>query len=439
MRQIDKDLIKREVEKNRDEIVEWTKRLIGIQSENRPPFGYEKGVQEFLRDELISLGLDVDIFSPSEVAGIQKHPFWLDGRKYGDDRKNVVAKWSGKGGRSLLFSGHADVAPREPGEWKKTGPFNPLVEDGKLYGRGSADMKGGMASAFWAIKLLKGLGYEPRGDIIFESVVDEEFAGGNGTLASRLKGYNTDLAILTEPTRMELCIACLGALLGEITLKGKSGMPFMGEIIPNPVYGLSRLIEIFRDWEKKWASSNTHPLFKENGKELKILIWDIKTDDTDNFTQMSTPLRANISWIVWCYPGEDEDRFMQDFKKFWHERASEDKDLGLFDIEIRQTYHYVRPWETDIEDIGIAETINSYREYSGKIPDVTGAPFSCDYALYCDTGNIPTVILGPRGDNLHAPDEWVLIDDILALAGIFANLSLRWCSQRKLSVREGSS
>ena len=429
MRTIDQDLIKEAIDKNKDSIIDWTKRLIRLSSENKPPAGFEKKTQQFLDCELGKLGLEIDIFSPDEIEGIQDHPHWLAGRDYKEDRKNVVARWKGAGaGKSILFSGHADVAPAEPGRWEKSKPYEPSVIDGKLYGRGAADMKGGMAASYWAIKILKDLGFEPAGDIIFESVVDEEFAGGNGTLASRLKGYNTDLAILTEPTRMELCIGCLGAFLGEIILKGKSGMPYMGNIIPNPIYGSAKVIELFKAWEDQWIAANKHPLFNGKDKELKTLLWDIHSKDRGDFTQMGTPLLTKLSWIVWCYPQEDEDLFFKAFKKFWYDHAAKDKDLKLFELEIKQTYHYVRPWETSIENIGVAEIINSFREYTKSVPTVTGAPFSCDYAIYCDNGDMPTVILGPRGDNLHAPDEWVLLDDIFTLAGIFASLTLKWCS-----------
>jgi len=427
MRTIDSSTIAEEVKKNSENILNWLKKLISFPSENRPPEGFEKETQEFIAEELLNLGMDIDVFYPDKIEGIKNHPSWLDGRNYSNGRVNVVGKWTGGEEKSLLFSGHADVAPHGPGNWVETEPYKPLLKGGKLYGRGSADLKGGMASAFWAIKILKDLGFEPSGDIVFESVVDEEYAGGNGTLASRLKGYNTDLAVLVEPTRMQVCLACLGAILGEISLKGNAGMPYMGSAIANPIYGASKIVEIFKSWEKRWIASNSHPLFTGKDKELKILIWDIDSKIKEEFTQMGTPLITKLSWIVWCYPGENEDSFLKDFKKFWHEKSSQDHELRLFDVEIKSTYHYVRPWETSIENIGVAELINSYREYTKTVPEVTGAPFSCDYAIYGDTGNMPTVILGPRGDNLHAPDEWVLLEDIFTLTGIFASTAAKWC------------
>ncbi|MDD3777006.1 MAG: M20/M25/M40 family metallo-hydrolase [Actinomycetota bacterium] len=427
MRDIAVEDIRGMVEDRKNEIIEWTKKVIAFPSENRPPIGYEADMQAFILNQCRDLGMKVDSFSPTSVKGAQKHPWWLKGREYSQGRNNVAAVWKGTNQKkSLLFSGHADVAPFEPGEWKITEPFTPKIIEGKLYGRGSADLKGGMAAAFWAIKILKEMGFKPGGDIIFESVVDEEFAGGNGTLASRIKGYNTDLAILVEPTRMEVCTACQGAFLGDITLKGRAGMPYMGLEIANPIYGASSLIDTFRQWGDQWIARHQHPLFGEKGKELKILLWDINSKSEDEFTQMGTPLVANLSWIVWCYPGTDEQKFKQDFIAFWQKQAEQNPDLKPFKLEHKFTYHYVRPWEISADHDAVKEVLNSYQQYSGKAASIGGAAFSCDMAIYGEVGNMPTVILGPRGDNLHAPDEWVLVEDIISLTGIFANLACNW-------------
>ncbi len=424
-----RDEIRQAVERRRSDILEWTKELVSFQSENRPPGGNEGPAQTFIADFCRKMGLDVDVFNPLEVQGIQKHPSFLPGREYPAQRKNVAARWKGSGrGRSILLSGHVDVAPFEPDNWKICRPFAPVVGDGRLYGRGSADMKGGLSAFLWALKLLMDIGFRPAGDVVFESVVDEEFAGGNGTLASRLRGYNADLAVLGEPTRMELCPACLGAFLGDIRLKGRAGMPYMGSEIPNPVLGLSRVIELFSELQEEWRSQNSHPLFTGPGKELNVVLWNLGSEIPGEFTQMGIPLVAGLSWIVWCFPGMSEEEFYRYFRRFWDRHAASDERIKQFDLEITPTYHYVRPWETDGDDPAVQAVGTAFSDYTGVRPTVGGAPFSCDLALYGDVGAMPSVILGPRGDNLHAPDEWVLIDDIYTLTGITALLVAQWCT-----------
>jgi len=429
MREITQEALRMEIGKRKQDIIEWTKKLVRFPSENRPPDGNEKEAQAFVDEECKKLGWETDVFRPDEIPGIKDHPSWLSGRNY-DGRADVVATWKGSGGgRAILFSGHMDVAPFEPGGWKECRPFSPVMKEGRLYGRGAADLKGGLAAAYWALRILREMGFEPEGDVLFESVVDEEFAGGNGTLASRIRGHNADCAILTEPTRMEVCPACLGAFLGNFTLSGKAGMPYMGEAIPNPIFGASAAIGHFKEWQDLWRKRNSHPLFAQKGKELNVLLWRIGSAEWGEFTQMGTPLRTKISWVVWCHPGMTEAEFYTQFRQFWREKAQDDKDLSAFALEISPDYHYVRPWETDLNDPAVKQVVDCFREYTGKPPVVGGAPFSCDLALYGDEGRMPSLILGPRGGNLHAPDEWVLVEDILALTGIFALCAVRWCTR----------
>lgn len=421
--------IKKCIEDQKDEILEWVKKLITFPSENKPPKGYEGEAQKFLANELSNLGLKVFNFSPDSVDKIKEHPYWLTGRDYSNNREDVVAVWEGtENGNSILLSGHIDVAPREPERWKVCNPFSPIVIDNKLYGRGSADMKGGLSAMYWAIRVLKELDFKPEGNILFESIVDEEYAGGNGTLAARLKGFNTDFAIISEPSRMEICPASMGAFLGKIKIVGKAGMPYMGKGIPNPINAAGRIINFLEDWQTKWRSMNNHPLFDESGKELNVIIWDLVSGKRDEFVQMGIPIEVTVSWIVFCYPGTQEEDFYKLFLKYLSGRIEKDKYLSSFDIDIIKDYHYVRPWETNIDNEGVISLSNSFESYINDKPKVGGAPFSCDLAIYGDLGNMPCVILGPRGGNLHAPDEWVLIDDIYSLIGIYAHFITKWCS-----------
>jgi acetylornithine deacetylase len=423
----DRAAVGRAIERRKSEILDWTMKLMRFPSENRPPTGAEGDAQDFLAAECRKLGLAADLFLPTDVPGIRDHQYWLAGREYPPARRNLAARWKGGGkGRSLLLSGHVDVAPFEPDGWKVCRPYEPKVRDGRLYGRGSADMKAGIAASFWALKILQESGFTPAGDIIFETVVDEEFAGGNGTLAGRLKGHNADLAVLTEPTRMQICPACMGAFLGDIRIRGKAGMPYMGSAIANPVFAAARVIALFKEWQDAWRRENSHPLFREPGKELNVVLSSISSTVPGEFTQMGTPIVATVSWIVWCYPGVSEKSFDKKFRGFWEPIFSADPELTPFQVELVRTYHQVRAWETDAAHPGVKAAVEAFKAVTGSEPMVGGAPFSCDLGLYGEPGGMPCIILGPRGDNLHAPDEWVLLEDISTLAGVLADLAVRW-------------
>jgi acetylornithine deacetylase len=423
----DRDRIREAVTARREQILDWTRKLVAFPSENRPPDGAEAGAQEFLAGECRAMGWDVELSIPTETPGAEAHPYWLPHRNYPAGRCDLAARWKGRGGgKSLLFSGHVDVAPFEPDNWRICRPYEPRVMDGRLYGRGTADMKGGLAAAYWAMRVLREEGFSPAGDLLYESVVDEEFAGGNGTLSARLRGFNADLAVLSEPTRMQVCPACLGAFLGDISIRGKAGMPFMGTAIPNPLFAASRVISLFREWEQHWRALNSHALFQEPGKELNVVLSSLSTTIPGEFTQMGTPLIARISWIIWCHPGMTEHRFYQELRRFWEPRFASDPELAPFTIDLAPTYHYVRAWETPSADPGVQTAVDAFTAMTGSRPVIGGAPFSCDLGVYGDPGGMPCLILGPRGDNLHAPDEWVLIEDIYSLAEIFADLAVRW-------------
>jgi len=207
---------------------------------------------------------------------------------------------------------------------------------------------------------------------------------------------------------------------------GSAGMPFMGQAIPNPIDGAAPAIEFFQAWQEQWRASNHHPLFTEPGSELNTLLWRIDSTKPGEFTQMGTPLLTRLSWIVWCHPWMTEEEFYRRFRAFWAEAAADDRTLSQFELNLERSYHFVKPWETPDDDPALQVLVQAYRGYANADPAVTGAPFSCDLAIYGEAG-MPSVLLGPRGGNLHAPDEWVEIEDILTLTGIYASLITTWC------------
>jgi acetylornithine deacetylase len=188
-----------------------------------PPGGAEQACQEYLAGVLRGLGWETRLYRPDEVPGATEHPLWWPGRDYGS-RPNLGARRKGAGGgRSLVLSGHADTVPRGTQPWTRDA-FGGEVDGNRLYGRGSNDMKAGLAINLFVAEAIGRLGLEPAGDLIFESVVDEEFGGVNGTVAGRLAGYNGDAAVIAEPSFLRICAAQRGGQIAHIKFSARGGI-----------------------------------------------------------------------------------------------------------------------------------------------------------------------------------------------------------------------
>jgi len=183
--------------------------------------GREGPARAFVADHLRSLGLEPDVFEPDN-GRLGRYYDHVDGHDY-TDRPNVVAVWNGSGGgRSLILNGHVDtVPPGDESRWRH-GPFSGDVKDGEIYGRGAADMKGGLAALLCAVEALIRSGVRLKGDLIVQSVVDEE-GDGNGTLACCDRGFRADGALIAEPTDFDVVPAFPGVSILELVVQGRAG------------------------------------------------------------------------------------------------------------------------------------------------------------------------------------------------------------------------
>lgn len=163
--------------------------------------------------------MDIDVWEPS-LKQLKQHPYFISDRLDFHESPNIVAKKTGEGGgRSLILNGHIDVVPEgNLKEWKYE-PFQAAEVNGKIYGRGSTDMKGGNTALLFALEALHACDVKLKGDVLFQSVIDEE-CGGAGTLSAIMRGYRADGALIPEPTNMKLFIKQQGSMWFRITVKG---------------------------------------------------------------------------------------------------------------------------------------------------------------------------------------------------------------------------
>ena len=181
--------------------------------------GNEAGVQDLVAKKLQSLGMEIDRWDP-DTEELKKSSFFVPSRPSYSGSPNVVGVLKGTGGgKSIILNGHIDVVPAgDVTQWIDD-PFSGLVKDGKIYGRGSTDMKGANVAMMMAVESIVRSGIQLKGDVIFHSVIEEE-TGGVGTLAALLRGHCADAALVPEPTNMKLFISQQGSMWFRIVVPG---------------------------------------------------------------------------------------------------------------------------------------------------------------------------------------------------------------------------
>lgn len=406
----------------REQVIKYTQDLVNIPTENKPPVGYEKKGQEYIKKELEALGLEVLEIGPYDVPDFKENPAFSHERDY-TDRKDVIGIWRGTGGgKSVLLTGHMDVAPKEPMCWEVCEPYNSVVKDGKIYGRGTADMKGGLACALTAVKALKESGFQPKGDIIFETVVDEEYSGANGTLAARMSGINADFGIILEPTGLTICPGCVGSLVYRLTITGNAGMPYTGEEISNPIFEMMELLQVIKDYDDTRMKILEKPKLWENTvQDPQLIMMKLKAGEVEPSGQLSSPIDAWTELVIQTYPNETEEEAVSYFMNYIKEHYTH-----MENLKIEAMYHYCKASQSDLDAPGIEFLREKAKKYIDD-PVVCGAMFSCDLYALNEYGHMPGVVFGPKGERLHGPDEWVDIDSQIQVINTLQDFMVEWC------------
>ena len=258
----------------RDELVAFLQSLVRVPSVS----GGEQRAQRTIAAKYESLGLTTEVIA-SERSALAEHPAFSDDGIPFVDRLNVVGTWRGRGsGRSLILNGHMDVVP--PGDlslWSRD-PWGGEIEGGRLYGRGSCDMKAGLSAAAIAVQALQSLGLEPAGDVLLESVIGEE-SGGVGALTTIVHGYRADACIIMEPTELDLCPVQSGALTFRITVHGRAAHACMK---PEGVSAIEEFMPILAMLLRLNAERHAHfrhPLYEDPSNVAPISVGTIHGGD----------------------------------------------------------------------------------------------------------------------------------------------------------------
>lgn len=422
------------INENKNWLIDKTCELISANTVNTPPNGNENNGQDIIENIFNEMGLEIDRFSPDEVNGFKKSKYYLKGRNY-KKRDNLVGSIGKGDGKKLIFNGHMDTVPTKISKWTKTKPFKPKLIGEKLYGLGSCDMKGGLASFLMALKSIIDLGLSIKGKVFIESVVDEEFGGANGSLACVKKGYVGDFAVIAEPTNMQINVSNLSSMVMEIRITTEDKGLFYTKKSDkglNPLILGARVINALKEYESFLNSlKDKYEIYKEIDKPIRFLFSDIKAGEIGPDKIITTPEECLIRIYMMNYPDIDKNEFNNMIISFMKRYPDIYKNIENGSINIINRSRFIEGGDFDLKSGTnrkfIKRIINNGKELA-NIELNTGATLGgTDFFAFSNFGNMPVVILGPGGGNCHAPDEFVNMNDLINLSKIYAGLIYDYC------------
>jgi acetylornithine deacetylase len=411
---------------NRQEYIDFLAKLVQTDTQvigHGVLGGNEKAGQAIIKEKLLSLGFDVDEFLVEDEK-IKKYPGANLGHN-NEGRPNIVGVLKGKGGgRSLILNGHIDTMPYGNLEkWSKD-PFSGEVEGDFLYGLGATDMKASLSAMIMSAQVIRSLGIELKGDLIIQSVVDEE-GGGNGTLACVERGYKADAAIVGEPTNLHIQTAHMGFLFHEITVEGKSlhsSQLWAGE---NAIDKAIKIYHALKVLEHRWLMTEKHPLLPGPTINLGVIEGGIAGS--------VVPGECTLKTCLHYQPKANQTH--EETRNFVNQQVLEViENVVRGDPWLREhppkvtVYQEGFPFETPIDHPLVQEMKQVVGDILDGEPIIEGMPAGCDARLLSSFGNIPTIIFGCGfPEQSHSVDESVPISQYLKLIEIYCNFIVSWC------------
>jgi acetylornithine deacetylase len=389
----------------------------------------EAALQGYLAERLRAAGLDVDVWEPNP-AEFPPTAYETPAGYHFHGRPQLVARRAGNGdGRSLLLNGHVDVVSPEPLDQWTSDPFRADVRDGRLYGRGACDMKGGVAAMVFATEALSALDVPLRGELIVNTVTEEE-STAMGSFASVVHGVGADGGLIPEPTALAAWLGTRGSVMPEITVRGRAGhagFPHDHWTAGGPVNAIEKMQPVL---------GALQTLRDE---------WRDRPDTQHRFMRTGSIVPTSFDagqWIV-SYPAIATLRC---HLQYLPEQGDPDGTAGPVIREIEERVRAVAsgdPWLaanppsfvwhgnvpaafTEPED-PICATAFAAMAALGLPPTIASRTTWFDGATFTRAGT-PTIAFGPGAiAQAHAVDEFVPVDELVRAAQVIAVAAIRFC------------
>jgi acetylornithine deacetylase len=327
----------------------------------------------------------------------------------------------------LLLSGHIDTVPRGSQRWNRDA-FGAEVQDNRLFGRGANDMKGGIGTNLFLLEALSEMDLSLAGDLIFESVIDEEFGGSNGTLAGRLRGFTADAAIISEPSFLRICPAQRGGRTAHILLQATGGVLREGKLGTGIIEQLSFFLIKLKDFaENRRSHAQIHELYRHHADPVPVNITKIVTSLWGTSEPITIPERCQIELYWQTMPGETQADVEAEFFDWLDSLVNQAHSPFRERPEVTFPIRWLPGSAISKDDPLVLELAACAAAISGETPTVVGIEGPCDLYVLQQGFGIPAVLWGAKGANTHGADEYLEIDSVLQAAKTLLLFVCQWC------------
>ncbi|MEV4289843.1 M20 family metallopeptidase [Nonomuraea bangladeshensis] len=383
-------------------VVEFTRELVRVPSTNDPG-RRERAAAELVAERMRSWGWE---------------PAWYEVEP---DRPNVVAVVEGGGGDgpTLMFEGHTDVVTEgDLSEWT-VDPFGGELRDGRLWGRGSADMKSGLAATLYATRALQLAGPFP-GRIKVCALADEEglMIGAHHFVAEGLAA-DVDGAIVAEPEAGEICAVAKGALRLRVDLTGKMAHGAMPQHGRNPIAAAGPLLVGLAELQEELQ--RRHPAHEHLG-EVYVTPTVLRAGSDEQVNVI--PATASVFVDVRTVPGVEHQDVAGRVAALAARAGRSVRDGIAAEVSVLVDRP---PVDVPVTDPVVAALAAAHRTVTGEEPVYGGVPGSTDGTVLTHWGGVPSVVYGPGGKWIaHQADEYVEVEEIVRCTRVFAEAARRF-------------
>jgi acetylornithine deacetylase len=421
-----------------DQLVSLTSDLIGFDTTARevgdPPRD-EAALQRYLSERLRACGAEVDMFEPDAEA-MRGKPLVPPGLDFAGRPQLIATRRGRGGGRSLVFNGHIDVVSVEPRAAWTGDPFIADVRDGRLYGRGACDMKGGIAAMVFAVETLASLGIDLQGDVLVATNTDEESSGAGGTALAE-HGLRADAGVVTEPTGFGVWVACRGSEYCVVRVPGRPGHAEVRQPgwrqggAVNAIEKAAVVLDAIKSLRAEWAERPglDHPYLSRPSL--------LATVARSGEWAVTYPASCDLTLAVMYVPAMADSRgwgaeVRREVEEWIARESARDDWLAEHPPTIEWWPNAVMPFEIPASE-PIVETALEATADVGRRGRLGGLDSWYDGAALTKLAGIPSIGYGPPGfdaDGLtlaHMVDEYVPVDGLVGCAQGLAVAAMRFC------------